>query len=264
MSLIRVERAEHLASVTLARPEQLNAVSAAMLGDLRSALGDLAVEPGVRVVVLAGEGADFCAGADIAELVEARRTLAGFEYGATFERALEAIAEHPVPIIARVHGSALGAGCQLAVACDLAVAAEDARFGIPSARLGIVVNYENIERLVLAVGPKRAGEMLYAGRVLSGIEAAEWGLVNRAVPADQLEAVTAEVADAIARGAPLSVRGSKRGISAAVGNLRLDRASNGQRVADFDMMAAEAFASEDLGEGIEAFRERRPPRFRGA
>src|SRR5438034_9391805 len=97
MSLIRVERAEHLASVTLARPEQRNAVSTAMLGDLRSALGDLAVERGVRVVVLAGEGADFCAGADIAELVEARRTLAGFEYGATFERRLRRSPSIPSP-----------------------------------------------------------------------------------------------------------------------------------------------------------------------
>src|SRR3989442_8881949 len=144
------------------------------------------------------------------------------------------------------------------------MAEAEARLGIPSSRLGIVVNYENIERLVLAVGPKRAGEILYSGRGISGQEAASWGLINRAVPSSDLGPATEELAGQIAEAAPLSVRGSKRGIAAVLDGLRLDRFAEGHRVADFDMMAAEAFASDDLGEGIEAFGQRRKPRFKGS
>jgi enoyl-CoA hydratase/carnithine racemase len=258
---VRVERSDGIARVFLARPDQRNAVSSAMLARLGSALGDLAADPDLRAVVLAGDGPDFCAGADIAELTEARPP--DFDFARSFEAALNTIALHPVPVIARVQGAALGAGCQIAVACDLAVAADDARFGIPSSRLGILVNFENIERLVLAVGRKRAGEILFTGRQLSGAEAAEWGLVNQAVPPSGLIERTEDLARAIAEAAPLSVRGSKRAIALVVEGLSLDRSTEGLRVADFDMMAAEALTSEDLQEGIRAYRERRRPRFRG-
>jgi enoyl-CoA hydratase/carnithine racemase len=266
MTLIRVERMDGLEAVallTLNRPEQRNAVTSAMLEDLARALGDLAVSTEVRAVVLAGEGPDFCAGADVAELAWAISGSEAVEYGRAFERAFSAIADHPVPVIARVHGAALGGGCQLAVASDLAVASEDARLGIPSARLGIVIGYESIERLVLAIGSKRAGEILFTGRIVSGAEAAAWGLVNRAVAPAELDEVVRGVATAVAESAPLSVRGSKRGIAAVLENIWVDRFKEGHRVADFEMMSAEALASGDLREGIEAFRERRKPRFRG-
>ncbi|HEY3211344.1 MAG TPA: enoyl-CoA hydratase/isomerase family protein [Actinomycetota bacterium] len=266
MALITVGRMDGLepvALLTLNRPEQRNAVSSAMLEQLTAILGDLAVDPEVRAVVLAGAGPDFCAGADVAELAEALSGHAVVEYRRAFDRAFSAISDHPVPVIARIHGAAFGGGCQLAVACDLAVAAEDARLGIPSARLGIVISFESLERLVLAVGPKRAGEILFSGRVLSGGEAAAWGLVNRTVPASDLDAALREMASAVAEAAPLSVRGSKRGITTVLENLRLERFTQGQQVADFEMMAAEALSSEDLREGIRAFRERRKPRFKG-
>src|SRR4029077_4516668 len=115
-------------------------------------LAALADERASRVLVLAGEGPDFCAGADVVELGAARDNLSGAEYVRMLEGVLAAIADHPAPVIASVQGAALGAGCQLVVACDLAIASTDARFGIPSARLGIVLTYESIERLVLAVG----------------------------------------------------------------------------------------------------------------
>jgi enoyl-CoA hydratase/carnithine racemase len=260
--LIRLERSGAIAHVFLSRPDQRNAVSIAMLADLVRVLDDLAADPDLRAVVLAGDGPDFCAGADLSELAAANPP--DFDFARSFEVALNAIADQPVPVIARVHGSALGAGCQITVACDLAVAAGDARFGIPSSRLGIVVNFENIERLVLAVGRKRAGEILFAGRQLSGNEAVSWGLVNEAVPRGDLVARTDELAGAIANAAPLSVRGSKRAIAVVERARSLDRSTEGHRVADFDKMAAEALASEDLREGILAFKERRKPRFRGA
>src|SRR5207247_2467842 len=175
-----------------------------------------------------------------------------------------ALANHPVPVIARIQGAALGGGCQLAVACDLAVAADDARLGIPSARLGVVVSYSSIQRLVLVVGPRRASELLFTGRSLSGREAAAWGMVNRAVPAGELDGALLEMAAAVADGAPLSIRGSKRGIAAVLEARGFDRASQDHGVADFEMMSAQALASDDLREGLAAFAERRKPRFRGS
>ncbi|MDP8955835.1 MAG: enoyl-CoA hydratase/isomerase family protein [Actinomycetota bacterium] len=261
MPLVEVERGGGFARVVLNRPEQRNAVSTGMLEELVKAFGDLAVEPDARAVVLAGKGRDFCAGADFDEITIMRPP--GFDYGRTFEEAVAAIADHPVPVIAQVHGAALGAGCQIAVGCDLAVAAEDARFGIPVAKLGLLINFENIQRLVLAVGSKRAGEILFAGRQLSGTEAAEWGLVNEAVAEPRLADRAEALARAIAEGAPLSIRGSKRGIRAVLQKLSVDRSTEAHRVTEYDMMAAAVFDSDDLKEGIKAFRERRKPDFRG-
>jgi enoyl-CoA hydratase/carnithine racemase len=249
--------------VTLARPEARNAVSAPMLEQLGVALADAAVDPEARVILLDGEGPDFCAGADLGELDEATGDPGGIDCGRALEEVLRAIGAHPLPVVAAIQGAALGAGCQLAVACDLAVAASDARFAIPSSRLGIVINFENIERLVLAVGPKRAADVLLAGRTLSGEEAAAWGMVNEAVAPGELLDRARELARRIAEGAPISVRTSKRGIRAVLEALSLDREHAGHRVADFDMMAAQALQSDDLREGIRAFRQRRPPEFRG-
>jgi enoyl-CoA hydratase/carnithine racemase len=252
-----------LCRITLSRSEARNAVSEAMLGELAAALGDAAADPAGRVVLLGGEGDHFCAGADLGEIGEAA-SADGFAYGRALEEVLSAIVEHPLPVVAAVRGAALGAGCQLVTACDLAVAAADARIGIPSARLGIVIAYESIERLVLAVGPRRAADLLFTGREVSGEEAATWGLVTESVASGRVAERAEEVAEAIASMAPLSVRGSKRGIRAILRKLSIDRETEGYRVTEFDMMAADALASEDLREGLRARRDRRPPEFRGA
>jgi enoyl-CoA hydratase/carnithine racemase len=249
--------------ITLSRSGARNAVSEAMLGELAAALGDAAADPAGRVVLLGGEGDHFCAGADLGEIGEAAAA-DGFAYGRALEEVLWAVAEHPLPVVAAVRGAALGAGCQLVTACDLAVAAADARIGIPSARLGILMTYESIERLVLAVGPRRAADLLFTGREVSGEEAATWGLVAESVAPGRVAERAEEVAEAIASAAPLSVRGSKRGIRAVLRKLSIDRETEGYRVTEFDMMAADALASEDLREGLRARRDRRPPEFRGA
>jgi enoyl-CoA hydratase len=261
--LVVAERDGSVARLTLNRPDQRNAVSVAMIEELTAALDDLAASADVRVVIIAGAGPDFCAGADFAELAGSRSGQSGIDYARSFERALTAIAAHPSPVIAQVHGAALGAGCQIAVACDLAVVAEDARLGIPSARLGILINLENIQRLVVAVGPKRAAEILFTGRAMSGVEAADWGLANATVPAADLAGRTRDLAASITESAPLSVRGSKRGIALVLSQLSIARSTNSDQVAGFDAMAAAALASEDLQEGIRAFRDRRKPGFEG-
>jgi crotonobetainyl-CoA hydratase len=262
VSTVRSEPGE-VWRITLDRPEARNAVTEEMLANLAAALGDAAADPEARVVLLAGEGGHFCAGADLAEVGRAPGA-DGFGYGRVLEGVLASLADHPLPVVARVEGAALGAGCQLLVACDLAVAAEDARIGVPSARLGIVIPFESIERLVLAVGPRRAADLLITGREVSGREAAVWGLATEAVPPDHVAGRSQEVAELVASSAPLSVRGSKRAIAAVLRKLSIDRETEGYRLAEVDLMAGDALASEDLAEGLRARRERRPPRFRGA
>lgn len=261
VSLVEVATTGPVARVTLNRPDQRNALTIPMLEELIAGFGDLAVTSALRAVVLVGAGPDFCAGADLTELERGRSDGTVLDFDAPFRAALRAIAVHPVPVVASVQGRALGGGCQVVLACDLAVAAADARLGIPSARLGVVIPLDSIERLVLAVGPMRANEMLLAGTVVDGATAADWALVSRVAQPDRLADATDEVVRAIVDSAPLSVRAAKRGVGAAI-----DRAT-GVKVAgpavDYEMMAAEAFGSEDLGEGIRAFRERRRPEFRG-
>ena len=243
--------------VTLNRPEARNAVSSKVLSGLSAALTEAAADPECRAVVVAGNGQDFCAGADVHELLAAREGGDSPAYGQAFEQVLAQIERQPRPVIASVQGSALGAGCQIVVACDLVVAAEDARFGIPSARLGIVINYENVARLAAVVGPRRASEMLLSARTLTGVEAVDWGLANVWVEAGALAAATNELAERVAALAPLSVSASKVGLRMAIG-------PDGERDRErFEAAAAAAFRSDDLIEGLTALRERRTPRFGG-
>jgi enoyl-CoA hydratase/carnithine racemase len=251
--------------VTMNRPSVRNAISPAMRVALMRALGEAAADPACRVVVLRGAGADFCAGADLADLAAAveGEGEGGVDYVRSFDALLEAVENQPQPVIAAVRGEALGAGCLLVLACDLAIAADVARLGIPATRLGLVVSYEMIERLVAAAGPKRSADLLESGHEISGATAAEWGLVNRAVPAGEVDDAADALARRVAARAPLAVKASKRGIRAVAEQRALDRFTDGHRVADFDMMAAETMGSEDLKEGLAALRERRRPDFKG-
>lgn len=259
--LVRAE-AGRVTTITLSRPDRGNALSSGMLQEIFDALAGAAAQADARCIVLRGEGRHFCAGADVGDV--SASASAGIRYGAGFEQLLRTIEEHPLPVIARVHGAALGAGCQLLAACDLAVAAEDAQIGIPSAKLGLLLDLEKIQRMVRVIGVPRTRELLLTSRSISGSEAAAWGLVTKTAKQRDLDTALNEIVQAVASGAPLSVRGSKAGIRAVIDHVALSRELHPEVFAIHDEAAAEALASEDIREGMTALREKRRPNFKGS
>ncbi len=259
-SLVGVESGV-VSRLTLNRPGRGNALSAEMLDQIGQALRGLAGDPDARCILLRGEGKHFCAGADLGDVGASAAD--GARYGTGFEHLLRSIEEHPLPVVAEVQGAALGAGCQLLAACDLVVAAEDAQIGIPSAKLGLLLDLEKIQRMVRVVGLPRTRELLLTGRPIGGREAVAWGLVTKAVKPGELEVQALALAESVAAGAPLSVRGSKAALRSILDHGSMNRGGDEDVFARHDSDAAVALGSEDLVEGMRALSERRPPRFLG-
>jgi enoyl-CoA hydratase len=257
------EPAEHVGLAVIDRPERRNALNAELCDELRS---HLEAARGLRAVVITGAGKAFCAGADLARRAADTApdvTAGGLEHGGgdtfrpAFELLLDAIVEHPAPVIAAVNGPALGAGMQLAVACDLRVAADAATFGIPAARLGVMLSAANIRRLALLVGHGTARDLLMTGRALGVDEAAAAGLVHRRTGDAGAEALA--LATELAALAPLTVQGHKRACNLVMAEAALSDAA----FTEIAALEAAAFASDDLQEGLAAFAEKRAPEFRG-
>lgn len=255
--LVETELDGHVATLTLNRPEARNALSAELCDALVGAVGDL--PDGVRAVVLAGAGKAFCSGADLAAVSGPGAAA----FLPAFERALEAVARARPVVVAAIHGAALGGGLQLATVCDFRVIAMDAALGIPSASLGIVVNLENVQRLVLLAGIARAKEILLAGARFSGAEADRFGLATEIVPAAEVGARARALAGRIAALAPLSVQATKRALQAVAESISDVRAARPAEAAAIDELVAQAYASADLQEGLRAAAEKRLPRFEG-
>ena len=239
--MIRVERRGAVALITLDRQERRNAIDQHACRALVDAVDQT---EDARVLVLTGAGGHFCAGADLTHVEDAA-------FVEALRAALMALRDVPKPVIAAVEGAALGAGTQLAIACDLRVAAPDARFGIPAAKLGLMVDQWTVQRLALLAGHGPARSMLLAAEVLDGASASAVGLVQRVgTLADALA-----WADEIAGLAPLTIAGHKLMLNRCETELH-----NDPEVAD---AFARAWRSADLDEGMAAFKERRPPRFTG-
>lgn len=246
----------HVGVATIHRPERRNALDAAHCDELRARM-EGAAEGDLRVVVVTGEGTAFCAGADLGTRFEDEDGDAGDPFHDVLQRLLDAVADHPLPVIAAVNGPALGAGAQLASACDLRVAAREALFGIPAARLGIMISAASTVRIVRLIGHAAATEMLLTGRRYDADEAQRIGLAHRVV--DDALADALEWADEIARLAPLSVQGHKRSLALAAESAGLEDAGRAEIAGLIDR----AVNSDDLREGIQAFSEKRTPDFEG-
>lgn len=239
---------------TLDRPERRNALSAEMCRQLRD---HLAAHRALRAVVLTGAGSAFCAGADLGHTPLYRED----EFRPAFEALLDEVVDHPAPVIAAVNGPALGGGTQLVVACDLRVAAPEATFGIPATQLGVMLSPENIQRLALLVGQAHARDLLLTGRRIGVGEALRMGLVHRL--ADDALAAGLDLAGEIAAMAPLTVAGHKAALNAVARHMGYTRGEDDDVIGELDALVAQAFASDDLKEGLAAFSEKRPPDFAG-
>jgi enoyl-CoA hydratase/carnithine racemase len=253
--LLDIERAGDVVTLSLNRPAQRNALSRELMADVTAALGALGSDPEVRVVVLAGRGPAFSAGHDLSEMVG----LGLDDYREIFElctRMMTAIHELPQPVIARVHGMATAAGCQLVAACDLVIASSEARFATPGVKIGLFCTTPMVE-VTRSIGRKRALEMLLTGAPIDARTAAEWGLVNRVVAPDELEAATDELARQIASASSLTVGLGKQAFYRQI-DLGLDAAYD-----HCQKVMSENATAEDAQEGMSAFLEKRPPTWRG-
>ena len=258
MPTVRTEIDGGIARLTLDRPDARNALSIELCNDIVAAL--VRVETDARVVVLRGAGPVFCSGADFAAVSGPGAA----SFLPAFERMLEAVARFRLPTIASIHGAALGGGLQLATVCDFRIATKDAKLGIPSSKLGIVINFENVQRLVLLAGIGLAKEILMTGRTLSGYEAQVVGLLNRSVEdADELDEVSEDFAKNLAANAPLAVQGAKRSIQFVVDYLSGAREADPIEAVEIDKLVTQAYASDDLQEGLGAMSDKRPPNFSG-
>jgi enoyl-CoA hydratase/carnithine racemase len=246
-----VSEAGPAARVTLNRPDKRNALSLALMDELVGVLESLGARGDVRAIVVEGAGVAFSAGHDLSEMVG--RDLPFYQrlFDSCTEL-METIHRVPQPVIAKVHGIATAAGCQLVAACDLAVAADEARFATPGVKIGLFCSTPMVP-LSRAIGRKRALEMLLTGQPISAATALEWGLVNRVVPAAELDAAVDELVAAISRSSPLIVGIGKEAFYEQV---ELDE----HRAYDLtkSVMAMNSMAA-DAQEGICAFVEKRPP-----
>jgi 2-(1,2-epoxy-1,2-dihydrophenyl)acetyl-CoA isomerase len=252
---IEVTTADGVATISLNRPDSLNALNTAMRKALLAALKAASRDEAIRAVVLTGTGRGFCSGADLRGGANERsfRTVLTAEYNPL----ISAIRELPKPMIAAVNGVAAGAGVSLALACDLVYAADEARFILAFVRIGLVPDSGAIHALVHALGRHRAAELAFTGDPLSAAEAAESGLINGVVPGAELASRVSGIAQRLARGPTRAIGLTKRLINHA------DGTAFAESLALEAALQELAGRTQDHAEGIAAFSEKREPRFAG-
>jgi enoyl-CoA hydratase len=245
--------------VTFNNPERHNAVSLEMWEATTSMLNGFAADPDIRVVVLTGAGGKaFVSGADISKFGSERSTIEAVRaYNTKTDATYASIAEFPKPTIAMIQGYCIGGGLGLATCCDLRIASDNSRFAVPAAKLGLGYGYTGLKRLVDIVGPSFAKEIFYTARQFDAEDARVMGLVNRVVPAAELETYVKSITDMISANAPLTIKAVKF----TVGEIVKDESK--KNIARSAEMVEQCFASRDYTEGRTAFMEKRKPVFTG-
>jgi enoyl-CoA hydratase/carnithine racemase len=259
-SKLLLEKDGPIGWIVFNNPERRNAVSQEMWELMVGHVRELAEDDAVRVVILRGAGEQaFAAGADISQFKERRRNMADEEaYRRISARGQEALSSLGKPLLAMIHGYCVGGGLSIAITCDLRLAADDARFGVPAARLGLGYHYRGMEKLMQLVGPAYAKEIFFTARTdFSAQDALRMGLVNQVVPKADLLAFTRDYALTIGRNAPLTIRSAKATVE------QLQRPVEQRDLALLDRLIADCFNSQDYQEGVRAFSEKRRPQFQG-
>jgi len=256
METLLVDRAPNgVVTLTLNRPERKNAMNAAMFNELLAVFREVDASTSDRVLVITGAGDAFCSGADLGDRgSDTRPALARLHWVADIALALHRI---PKPVIAKVNGVAVGAGMNLALGCDLIIASDNARFSEIFARRGLSIDFGGSWLLPRLIGMHRAKELAFFADIISAKEAAELGLVNRVLPASQLDAFVADWADRLAAGPPPALSMTKRLLTNSF-TTTMDEALEAEGLAQ-----SVNTATEDTAEAIRAFLEKREPRFKG-
>ena len=242
------------------QPEKRNAVSQEMWQLMPEYVNELAQDDAIRVVILRGAGEQaFVAGADISQFQERRRNMADEQaYSKISAQGQASLTQLAKPLLAMIYGYCIGGGVGIAITCDLRLAADDARFGIPAARLGLGYHYNGMEKLLKLIGPAYTKEIFFTARTdFSAQDAWRMGLVNQVVPKADLEAFTHDYALRMAHNAPLTLRSAKANVD------QLLRPPEQRELARLDQMLTDCFNSQDYQEGVRAFAEKRRPRFQG-
>ncbi len=243
------------ARLVLNRPERRNALSLELIDELTAAVREVSAQRETRAIVIEGAGPAFSAGHDLSEMIGRDRAF----FARLFDRCstmMETLHEVPQPVIAKVHGIATAAGCQLVAACDLAVAAEGTRFATPGVNIGLFCATPMVP-VSRAVGRKRAMQMLLTGDPIDAETALDWGLINRVVPHEALEAAVTALVDAITRSSAYTVATGKQAFYAQV-----DRAEH-DAYEHCELVMTENALAHDAQEGMTAFLEKRAPIWRG-
>ena len=255
--LVLVTDADGIRRITVNRPDKLNALNAATLNALQAAFDAAATDDAVRVVVLTGAGPKaFVAGADIAEMADLRPT-EGRDFSLRGQRLMRSIETLPKPVVAMVNGFALGGGLELAMGCHLRIAADTAKVGQPEIGLGLIPGFGGSQRLLRLAGRAATLELCLLGAPVTAERALQLGVVNRVVPAAELEAETLKVATQLAASAPLALRATLDVVNIG-GECGIEEGLQ-YETAQFGLM----FATDDMREGTRAFMERRKPTFTG-
>ena len=253
--LVRTDRGG-VATLTLNRPKQFNSISTSLLSELEKAVADLAADSSVRVVVLAGAGKAFCAGHDLKEIGAHREPRFVESVFARCGRFMMSLTQLPQPVIARVHGFAFAAGCQLVAQCDLAVASTEATFATSGVKYGLFCSTPGVA-VARNVGRKQAMEMLLTGDPIDAQTALERGLVNRVVTPDALDAAVDALAQSILEKTPVAIAMGKRTFYEQIDS------GLGKAYACATQAMVDNIMTEDGGEGIEAFTSKRTPQWKG-
>lgn len=253
---VLVEVTEKIGWVKINRPESLNVLNSEVISSLGHALQDLEQDESVKVVVVTGAGEKaFVAGGDIKEMAD-MSPLAAREFARNGQRLMESIEKMTKPVIAAVNGYALGGGLELALACDFIYASEKARLGLPEVTLGVIPGFGGTQNLARLIGPNKARELIFSGKMLTAQQARDWGIVNEIFPSEELTPKVKEIALAIAHNGMIAVASAK---DAIVNGLNMPK-EDGLRYES--SLFATLFSTDDQKEGMQAFIAKRKSEFK--